>query len=243
MPHNPAPSALHGLIVPPAAGEVPADGARLYPGLRFCASGLGLGSVTPAGYDAVIDDVAAHARRLADQGATVISLMGTSLSFYRGAAFNRSLTEAMTAATGLPCTTMSHAVLRALDSLQARRVALATAYVDDVNERLEIFLREEGLDVTACSSLGISGVEAMAKVRTDTLVALCEEALAAAPDSDAILLSCGGLLTLDAIAIMEGRHGVPVVSSSPAGFWDVVRAGGGDPAAPGQGMLFAPRAQ
>ena len=240
MSATPAP-VLHGLIVPPAAGEVPADGALLYPHLSFRASGLGLGSVTPAGYDAVIDDVAAHACKLAEAGASVISLMGTSLSFYRGAAFNRSLTEAMARATGLPCTTMSHAVVRALRTLDARRVALATAYVSDVNDRLEDFLREEDFDVQTCHSLGISGVDAMARVSTDTLVALCEAALADAPGAQAILLSCGGLLTLEAIAIVEARHGVPVVSSSPAGFWDVVRLGGNDPAAAGKGRLFAPR--
>ena len=121
---------------------VPADGARLYPGLPFIASGLGLGSVTPDGYDAVIESVVDHARRLQQQGAAAISLMGTSLSFYRGAAFNTALTEAMREATGLPCTTMSTAVLNGLRALGLRRVALATAYIDDVNERLAAFLGE-----------------------------------------------------------------------------------------------------
>ncbi|CAB5517445.1 arylmalonate decarboxylase [Achromobacter anxifer] len=228
-----------GMIVPPAAGLVPADGARLYPGLPFIASGLGLGSVTPDGYDAVIESVVDHARRLQQQGASAISLMGTSLSFYRGAAFNTALTEAMREATGLPCTTMSSAVLNGLRALGLRRVALATAYIDDVNERLAAFLGEEGFVATGCRSLGITGVEAMARVGTDTLVDLCLRAFEAAPDSDGILLSCGGLLTLDAIPEVERRLGVPVVSSSPAGFWDAVRlAGGGVQAAPGYGRLF-----
>ncbi|WP_258128007.1 arylmalonate decarboxylase [Achromobacter anxifer] len=228
-----------GMIVPPAAGLVPADGARLYPGLPFIASGLGLGSVTPDGYDAVIESVVDHARRLQQQGASAISLMGTSLSFYRGAAFNTALTEAMREATGLPCTTMSSAVLNGLRALGLRRVALATAYIEDVNERLAAFLAEEGFDATGCRSLGITGVEAMARVDTDTLIDLCVRAFEAAPDSDGILLSCGGLLTLDAIPEVERRLGVPVVSSSPAGFWDAVRlAGGGVQAAPGYGCLF-----
>lgn len=227
-----------GMIVPPAAGLVPADGARLYPGLPFIASGLGLGSVTPEGYDAVIESVVAHAGRLKDQGAAVISLMGTSLSFYRGAAFNTALTQAMSEATGLPCTTMSTAVLNGMRVLGLRRVALATAYIDDVNERLAAFLAEEGMESTACRSLGITGVDAMARVGTETLVDLCVRAIEAAPDSDGILLSCGGLLTLDAIPEVERRLGVPVVSSSPAGFWDAVRLAGGSKAAPGYGRLF-----
>uniref|UniRef100_UPI0001C4E262 Arylmalonate decarboxylase n=1 Tax=Bordetella bronchiseptica TaxID=518 RepID=UPI0001C4E262 len=228
-----------GMIVPPAAGLVPADGARLYPDLPFIASGLGLGSVTPEGYDAVIESVVDHARRLQKQGAAVVSLMCTSLSFYRGAAFNAALTVAMREATGLPCTTMSTAVLNGLRALGVRRVALATAYIDDVNERLAAFLAEESLVPTGCRSLGITGVEAMARVDTATLVDLCVRAFEAAPDSDGILLSSGGLLTLDAIPEVERRLGVPVVSSSPAGFWDAVRlAGGGAKARPGYGRLF-----
>lgn len=224
---------------PPAAGQVPTDGVRLYPGRSFIASGLGLGSVTPDGYDAVIESVVDHARRLQERGAAVISLMGTSLSFYRGAAFNMAITKAMHDATGLPCTTMSTAVLNGLRALGVRRVALATAYINDVNERLTAFLNEEGLVPTACHSLGITGVEAMARVDTDTLIDLCTRAVEAAPDSDGILLSWGGLLTLDAIPKVERVLGIPVVSSSPAGFWDAVRLAGGEAqAARGYGLLF-----
>jgi len=56
--------------------------------------------------------------------------------------------------------------------------------------------------------------------------------------AEGILISCGGLLTLETIGIVEARLGVPVVSSSPAGFWDLMRAGGGVSAAPGRGRLF-----
>ena len=70
-----------------------------------------------------------------------------------------------------------------------------------------------------------------------TLVALCEKVYRAEPRSDGILISCGGLLTLDAIAVVEARLGVPVVSSSPAGFWDLMRVAGLDSRAPGGGRL------
>ena len=83
-----------GLIVPPATGEVPFEGPALYGSrIAFHARGLGLGSVTPAGYDEVIESVVGHARALAEQDMRAISLMGTSLSFYRGAGFTRELRE------------------------------------------------------------------------------------------------------------------------------------------------------
>ncbi len=228
-----------GLIVPPAAGEVPRDAPRLYPNIEFRARGLGLGEVTPRGYDEVIDKVVGLAKELVDDGAIAVSLMGTSLSFYRGVQFNHDLVARMSEVTGKPSTTMSFAVLRALEDLGARRIVVATSYIDDVNERLVAFLKECGLEVEDAIGLGLTGVAEMHAVQTPTLVDLCERAYERAPNAEAILLSCGGLFTLDAVPQVEATTGVPVVSSSPAGFRDVVRAAGLDPRVQGEGRMLA----
>ena len=228
-----------GLVVPPRHGEVPSDGAALYGGrVRFIARGLGLGEISPRGYEEVIDQVVERAVELAGAGAQAISMMGTSLSFFRGAAFNVELEAEMARRTGLPCTTMSHAIVRALRALGLDRVAVATAYIDDVNERLVAYLGASDIAATAVRGLAITGVPEVAAVPTATLVALCEEAFAADPSAAGVLISCGGLLTLEAIRIVEARLGVPVVASSPAGFWDLVRVAGLDARSPGHGRLF-----
>ena len=132
-----APVPCIGLIVPPAHGQVPQDGAQLYgERLRFIARGVGIPAVSPEGFDTVIDTVLARAGELQREGAQVLSLMGTSISFYRGAAYTEQLRQAMQQATGLPCTTMSHAIVAALRALGLRRVAVATSYIDALNERL-----------------------------------------------------------------------------------------------------------
>jgi arylmalonate decarboxylase len=92
-----------GLIVPPAHGRVPDDGRVLYGDrVRFVARGLGLAEISTRGYEEVIDHVVALAGELAAEGAQAISLMGTSLSFFRGARFAEELQAALAAATGLP---------------------------------------------------------------------------------------------------------------------------------------------
>lgn len=231
--------ALIGLIVPPAAGEVPEDGPMLYGGrVRFIARGLGLKSISVAGYEEVIDRIVDCARQLADAGAQAISLMGTSLSFYRGAAFNREITGRITQATGLPATTMSHAVVRALRASGVNRVALATAYVDEVNDRLVAFLREEGFVVTAVRGLAVTDVVGVGEVPPRTLIDLAERAFADEVSAQGVLISCGGLKTLAVLEPIERALNVPVVSSSPAGFWDAVQLVGVDPAAEGFGRLF-----
>jgi arylmalonate decarboxylase len=229
-----------GLIVPPAAGAVPVDGPLLYgERIRFSALGLGLGEISTRGYTEVIDTVVEKAVALKAEGASAVSLMGTSLSFFRGVAFNRELQAEMARATGLPCTTMSNAITGALRHLGVRRVAVATAYIDEVNAQLRRYLDDSGFEPLALEGLAISDVQAVGQVPTQVLVDLCLRVFDAQPGADGILISCGGLVTLDAVREVELRLSVPVVSSSPAGFWDLVRTAGLDARSPGQGRLFA----
>ncbi len=231
---------LIGMIVPPAAGAVPPEAPALYPeGARFIAEGLGLERLTPDGYDAVIDDVVGAAERLAARSADVVVLMGTSLSFYRGAVFNRSLISAMREATGLPATTMSAAIVEALQAVGGRRVALATAYVDDVNRRLADFLQDEGFQIAGLAALEIADVNQILAVTEDTLIDLGERGAAAAPDADTLFISCGGLRTLGVTASLEATTGLPVVSSAVAGAWSAMRLAGLPTQVPGRGQLLA----
>jgi arylmalonate decarboxylase len=229
-----------GLVVPPAHGKVPSDAVRLYGDrFRFIARGLGIGAVSPEGFAPVIDQVVDRARELRDAGAQAISMMGTSISFYRGAEFTESLRASMQHATGVPCTTMSHAVLASLRALGVRRVAVATSYIDALNDKLAAYLGAGGFEVTAIEGLSIPEVGGACKVETETLVALAKRVHAQDPAADGIFLSCGGLLTLPAIHRLEEELGVPVTASSPAGFWDVVRGGGWDARSDVGGRLFS----
>ena len=231
-----------GLIVPPAAGLVPIDGQALYGGrdVRFIARGLGIPGISPEGFDTVVDRILALAAELRDAGAEAVSLMGTSLSFYRGLEFTNALRERMQEATGLPCTTMSHAIVDSLRALGIQRVAVATAYIDTLNQRLVDYLASCGITVTNIEGLSITGVEAVGQVPGETLMALAERTVAADRSAQGLLISCGGLLSLDLHVPLERQLGIPVTSSSPAGFWDLMRTGGLDPASPGHGRLFAP---
>ncbi len=228
-----------GLIVPPGAGEVPSDAALLYgEKVRFIARGLGIGAVSPTGFDPVVGTILDQARALRDAGAQAISLMGTSISFYRGTAFTEDLRASMQAATGLPCTTMSHAIVAALRALGMQRVAVATSYIGELNDRLVDYLSTAGFDVTAIEGLSITGVKEVGEVTPQTLMALARSVLARDRSADGIFISCGGLLTLDVIPALEAELGLPVTASSPAGFWDVMRLAALDPSAPGYGRLF-----
>jgi|SRR5579884_1599786 len=229
-----------GMIFPPANYPVPPEAKQLYPhGVRFLAEGVGLERMTPEGYDKVIDKIVPAAQKLKKDGATAIALMGTSLSFYKGAAFNRQLAESITNATGLKSTTMSNGIVDGLRAVGGHRLAVATAYNDEVNRRLQIFLKESGFEVLTIKGLGIERFEDSPPVTHDSLFKFSAEVYDSAPQADSLLISCGALKTLDLLAPLEQRCKVPVVSSLPHALRAGVRLLGLTGQAKGYGSLLA----
>ena len=229
-----------GMIFPPADYPVPPEAKLMYPaGVRFLALGVGLERMTPEGYDKVVDNIVPAAKKLAADGANAIALMGTSLSFYKGAAFNQQLADAIHKATGLPSTTMSTAVVEGLRAVEGKKVAVATAYNDEVNRRLRIFLEESGFEVLTVKGLGIERFEDSPPVTQAGLIKFSADVRAGVPPADSLLISCGALKTLEIVAPLEKQCKVPVVSSQPHALRAGVRLLGLSGRSAGYGTLLA----
>ncbi len=229
-----------GLLIPPANGTLPGEAASMYSGsMEYLIESLGLESMTPDGYDAVLDRIAPKAELLAQRGAQGILLMGTSLSFYKGQAFNEQLTQSLISATGLPSMTMSTAVTEGLRAVGGNRLVAATAYNDEVNKRLQNFLTEHGFDVSVVKGLEIEAIGDLNSVTPVQLITFCSDVAGMATDADAMLVSCGGLPTLEILAPVEARTGIPAVSSTPHALWAGARLLGVDSRIPGHGQLLS----
>jgi arylmalonate decarboxylase len=229
-----------GMIFPPLHYPVPPEAKALYPsGVTFLAEGLGLPAMTPDGYDSVVPKIVPSAIKLAQQGATGISIMGTSLTFYKGAAYNQELIAAVAKATGLPCTSMSNGIVEGLKAAQAKRVAVATAYDDVVNATLERFLTESGFEVLKIRGLGIQRFQDRAPVTHDELLNFSAGVWESTKQADTLLISCGALKTLDLIVPLEDRCKVPVVASTPHALMNAVRLVGLSGRAAGYGRVLA----
>ncbi len=228
-----------GLIFP-VDRPVPPEGLAMYPkGVEFVVEHLNLQTLTPEGYDAVLDDIPPAAKRLKAKGVQAVVLMGTSLSFYKGSAFNQKLTDTIKQATGLPTTTMSTAVIEGLRKMKTKRLAVPTAYNDEVNARLKTFLTENGFEVLAMKGLGIEAVAGVNDVKQDELLKFCASVYKMAPKADGMLVSCGGLRTLEILAPLEAQTKVPAVSSTPHALWAGVKLVGLSGKAPGYGRLLS----
>jgi arylmalonate decarboxylase len=229
-----------GMIFPPANYPVPPEATLLYPtGVRFLAEGVGLEKMTAEEYDRVFGRILPAAEKLAKQGANAISVMGTSLTFYKGAEYEHQLKVNVTKATGLPSTTMSTGIVEGLKAVNAKKVAVATAYNEDVSHRLQVFLEESGFQVASVKGLGIVNFADRGPVTPDELLNFSASVYEGAPKSDALVISCGALKTLELIVPLEKRCKAPVVSSTPHALWASVRLLGLSGQAKGYGTVLA----
>jgi len=218
------------------AGAAAAFGA-LQPEVPLLGEEPALG-MTLAGYDEAVPRILPAAEALARQGASAISVFGSSLTFYKGARFNQELVDRVTKATGVPATTQSNGLIDGLRTVNARRVAVATAYTDIVTDRLKIFLEEHGFEVIFAKGLGYERIPEGAATQ-DILFRLGAEAYAGSHKADALVMSCGALRTLDLIVPLERELGAPVVSSTPHGLMNGVRLLGRSPRVQGFGLVLA----
>src|SRR5579871_4034349 len=227
-----------GMIFPPANYPVPPEATQLYPkGVAFLAEGLAFNGMTIESYDEAVPRIVPSAMKLKQRGATAISIMGTSLTFYKGAAFNQELIDRVHQATGLPATSMSTGIVDGLKVAGAKRVAVATAYTDVVNATLERFLKESGFEVATIKGLNL--IRATNAVTQDQLFDFSAGVFAGAAHADTLLVSCGGLKTIDLLVPLEAKCKVPVVSSTPHALMNAVRLAGISPRAKGYGSVLA----
>src|SRR5262245_40416160 len=228
-----------GLVVPFAEDKVPSEGFQMYPSMKFVPRGVGVRSLTPEGYSAAFDAIPAAADALVARGVDAIMVIGTSLTFYRGPEAHDRLLEDLRSRTGLPVSTMSQAIVDGLNEVGAGRVAVATAYTDVVNQRLKELLVAAGIEVLSLECFNLLEFGGPSKKSEADIIALSSDAVAKAPGAEGILISCGGLRTLAVAKPLEDRHGLPVVSSTPAAFWAAMRLVGESGHVAGCGRLLA----
>jgi len=227
-----------GLVTPQATNRVSPEGQQMYPDVNFIPKGVGVKALTPEGYDSAWDGIVPAAEELAGNNKLdAIMVLGTSLTFYRGFEAHEKLLERLRR-IGLPVATMSSAIVDGLRAVGAKKIGVSTAYADVVNNRLRDFLTASGFDVQALEGFGIERFGGAAEKTEDDIIALAGRVSAQARDAQGMLISCGGLKTLNVGKTIEDKLGVPVVSSTPAAFWAAMRLVGESGTLPGYGKLF-----
>jgi maleate isomerase len=121
---------------------------------------------------------------------------------------------------GVPFTTPITAAVAAFRRLGARRIAVLTPYVDEVNEAIRGFLAASGLEVVEFGSFHLRTEPEIAAVPREAIVAAGKSI--AVPGAEAVFISCTGLRGHAAIAELEAVTGRPVVTSNQAQVWEAL---------------------
>ncbi len=211
--------------------------------MRHAPDGVGMHFTRAAIPDSITSaTLAAQADLLADAAATllpdgsldVISYACTSGSLVIGE--DRVFAELNRGASKAAPTSLITGVIRALRAVEARRIVVATPYLDEINHREAEYLERAGFEVIDIQGLNLEKDSDMIRVAPDYIQ---EFALSLdRPAADAIFVSCGALRTLDVVQQMEEQAGKPVIASNQAMLWDTLRLGGVSDRLQGLGRLL-----
>lgn len=137
---------------------------------------------------------------------------------------------------GVPVVTPITAGLAALDRFDARRIAVLTPYVDDVNGPIVRYIEDRGLEVLALTSFLLEDGRDMARIPPDAIHAAALEA--DRPQADALFISCTAIRAVDVVDRIEQALGKPVVTANQALAWQALRYAGYQDPIDGYGELF-----
>lgn len=192
-------------------------------------------SITVETLGAIGDSLAEAASLILPDGSLdVICYACTSGSIVLGE--ERVFAELAKGAPKAKTTSLITAVIRALRAFEARRIVVATPYLDEINRLEDTYLRDVGFDVLAIESLNIERDSDMVRVAPDFILDFARSL--DRPDADALFISCGALRSLDIVEALERALGKPVVTSNQAMIWDSLRLAGIDDRIEGYGALL-----
>lgn len=204
----------------------------------FTARAMLQGRATPESYFEMAKAVSGAADQLATAEVDIVAYGCTSGSFVCPM---EDLIDDMQARTGRPALAAAGAVVAALRALGARRVALATPYIDFVNQREREFLQEQGFEVVSLEALDLGHTQeerrGIGRVPPEAIDRLAR--LADRPEADVVFISCTNLASLGVVERLEAELGKPVITSNQACFWACLRRLGLRDAIPGFGRLLS----
>lgn len=137
-----------------------------------------------------------------------------------------------------PVVTSAGALVRALDALEAERIALIAPYVEELTQTVIEYLEGSGVEVIDYRTLECPDNLEVARLDQRNLLPIAEELDLDKTDA-LVLSSCVQMPSLSAIQAAEDHLGLPVLSAAVATTWDMLNALRLSTTVPGAGRLLA----
>jgi maleate isomerase len=160
----------------------------------------------------------------------------TASSIVQGHAFDAHLREEIRSIAGVPGTSATNSIFTACSKLGMKRVTAISPYTAEVDTAEHRFFAEGGIETIAGAHMGISDGFRLAEPSPE---AILDFALGAwDPASDGVIIACLNFRSHPIIEELERRTGKPVVTSTQATLWHVLRLAGVATPIPGCGRLL-----
>jgi maleate isomerase len=160
----------------------------------------------------------------------------TASSIVQGHQFDAHLREEIRHIAGVPGTSATNSIFAACEKLGTKRVTAISPYPEAVDAAEHRFFAEGGVETIAGACLGITDGFRLAEPAPEAILDLALGAWD--PASDGVIIACLNFRSHPIIDALEERIGKPVVTSTQATLWHVLRLAGVDTPIPGYGRLF-----
>ena len=180
-------------------------------------------------------DIEVAAQRLLRYSPNCYAYFCTTASFIRGVDLDEEINARVTQATGLPATTTSTAMVKALKQLGVTRLALASPYMPDVEAAFIAFLEGHGFEIVNNVALNLADGHSI--VPPERIRGAAEDA--DRPEAEAVFVGCTGQRLGHLLDDMEARLGKPVLSANQVTVWHALQLVGCEAVVSNRGSLFS----
>lgn len=214
-----------GLLIPSSNTVMERDFRTHLPdGWTLAVSRMSLVEVTPAGEARMLDEyVLPAARLLAAFHPDVVVFGCTSAGVLRGARYQKELMIQISQLTGAPTVGVMDAVQDNLHREGAKRLVVATPYLESLNEPIRISLEAEGFQVLRIVGLGISENERIAVIPRLQILKLAQECVGDL-SPDIMFFSCTNFPVWEMLEELEETFCIRIITSNQAVFSQALRA-------------------
>jgi maleate isomerase len=225
-----------GLITVVSGSSTEAEFNRYVPeGVAVLTTRIPLGGISLEALTEMRSHLDEAASLVAGAEVDVIVFACTAGSLVRGVGYDKEIIEALQSRTGVPVTTTSTGVVKALSALGVK-IAVATPYPDDVNQAEKAFLEDSGFEVARIKGLEFLEPRLVPQVPPGEMYRLAKEVFS--EDVEGVFISCTGLHVDSIIELLEKDLKRPVITSNQVMLWDVLRRINVNEKIEGLGKLF-----
>ncbi|MDY6819616.1 MAG: maleate cis-trans isomerase [Halobacteriales archaeon] len=211
-----------GLIVPSSnTTNEPEFRGVLPAGVSVHTARMHLEGTTADELAAMAENAATAADLLSTADVDVIAYGCTTGSLVHGPGHDEEIEHEIEMETDIPTVATAASVKRAFEYLGLESIAIATPYIDELNEREREFLEAAGYTVTGIDGLDIEPNLGIGRRRPE--IAYRRARAVDTGVADGIFISCTNFRTFEIIERLEADLGKPVVTSNQATLWDALR--------------------